>query len=79
MVDSNVEADLIHLRFFKDIIVKKLKPISTIETLFEKLQKPLRCYNILFNAIDNLQTTKHQILNFIMIDIDDLDMILKIL
>ncbi len=50
-----------------------------METLFEKLQKPLRYYNIFFNAIDNLRTIKRQISNFIMMDIGDLDVILGIL
>jgi len=37
LIDSNVETDFIYLRLFKDIIVKKLKLISIIETLFGKL------------------------------------------
>ena len=54
LVDSNVKADFIYLRLFKNIIVKKLEPTSTIEILFEKFQELLGCYNIFFNAINNL-------------------------
>jgi len=79
LIDSNIEADFIYLRFFKDIIVKKLESTSIIETLFEELQELLRYCNIFFNIIDDLQTTKHQISNFIMIDINNLNIILKIL
>ena len=79
MVDLNAKADLIHPKLFKDIIVKKLKLVSTMETLFKKLQKPLKYYNIFFNIINNLQIIKYQISNFIMINIDDLNIILKIL
>ncbi len=79
MIDLNVETDFIYLKLFKDITVKKLELILIIEILFGEFQKPLECYNILFNVIDNLRTIKHQILNFIIIDIDDLNVILKIL
>ncbi len=37
LIDLNIETDFIYLKLFKDIIVKKLKPTSTIETLFRKL------------------------------------------
>ncbi len=37
LIDSNIKADFIYLRLFKDIIVKKLKLVSIMETLFEKL------------------------------------------
>ncbi|HYT41886.1 MAG TPA: hypothetical protein VEP90_06040 [Methylomirabilota bacterium] len=37
LVDSDAEANLIYLRLFKDIIVRKLEPVSTMETLFEEL------------------------------------------
>ena len=79
LVDSSAEADLIYLRFFKDITAKKLEPASIVETLFGKLQEPLRCYNILFNTTDNLRTTKRQVSNFTVIDIGNLDIILGIL
>jgi len=79
LIDLNVETDFIYLKLFKDITVKKLELILIIEILFGEFQKPLECYNILFNVIDNLRTIKHQILNFIIIDIDDLNVILKIL
>ncbi len=79
LVDLNVETDFIYLRFFKNIIVKKLKLILIMETLFEEFQKLLKYYNIFFNIIDNLQIIKCQMSNFIMIDIGDLNMILKIL
>ncbi len=79
MIDLNIEADLIYLRLFKNIIIKKLKLTLTIEILFKKLQKLLRYYNILFNIIDNLRRIKRQISNFTMIDIGNLDIILKIL
>ncbi len=54
LVDLNVETDLIYLRFFKNIIIKKLKLVSIIKALFEKLQKLLKYYNIFFNIINNL-------------------------
>ena len=54
LIDLNVEADLIYLRFFKDIIIKKLILILIIEILFGKFQELLRCYNIFFNIIDDL-------------------------
>jgi len=79
LVDSSVEVDFIHLKFFKDIIVRKLKPVSIVEILFGKLQKLLKCCDILFNVIDNLRAIKHQMSNFIIIDIGDLNIILKIL
>jgi len=79
LIDLNIEADLIYLRLFKNIIIKKLKLTLTIEILFKKLQKLLRYYNILFNIIDNLRRIKRQISNFTMIDIGNLDIILKIL
>ncbi len=79
MIDLNVKADLIYPKFFKDIIIKKLESTSIIETLFKEFQKPLKYYNIFFNVINDLQTTKHQISNFIMIDIGDLNIILEIL
>jgi len=79
LIDSDAKADLIYSRLFKNIIIKKLESISTIKTLFKEFQKLLKCYNILFNAIDNLRTIKHQISNFIMIDIGDLNIILRIL
>jgi len=37
LIDSNVETDFIYLRLFKNIIVKKLKPISIVEILFGEL------------------------------------------
>ncbi len=37
LIDLNIKTDLIHLRFFKDIIIKKLKPTSIIEILFGEL------------------------------------------
>ncbi len=79
LIDLNIEADLIYLRLFKDIIVKKLELALIIETLFKEFQELLKYYNIFFNIIDNIRTIKHQISNFIMIDIGDLNMILKIL
>ncbi len=79
LIDLNVEANLIYPKLFKDIIIKKLKLTSIIKTLFEKFQKLLKYYNIFFNVINNLRTIKRQILNFIMIDIGDLNIILKIL
>ncbi len=79
MIDSNIEADFIYPRLFKDITVKKLKPISIVKTLFREFQESLRYYNIFFNVIDNLRTTKYQISNFTMIDIGDLNIILRIL
>ncbi|HYT43287.1 MAG TPA: hypothetical protein VEP90_13200 [Methylomirabilota bacterium] len=79
LVDSNAETDLIHPRLFKDITVKKLKPILAMETLFGELQEPLECYDILFNITDDLRTTKRQMSNFTIIDIGDLNMILGIL
>ncbi len=54
LIDLNIEADFIYLKLFKDIIVKKLKPVSIIEILFKKFQKLLRYYDIFFNVIDNL-------------------------
>jgi len=37
LVDSSAEADLIHLRLFKDITVRKLEPASAVEALFGEL------------------------------------------
>ncbi len=37
LVDLNVETDLIYLKIFKNIIIKKLKLVSIIKALFEKL------------------------------------------
>ena len=54
LVDLNVETDLIYLRFFKDIIIKKLELTSIVETLFKEFQELLKCYNIFFNVINNL-------------------------
>ncbi len=54
LIDLNIEADFIYLRFFKDIIIRKLKLTSIMEVLFGKLQKPLECYNIFFNITNNL-------------------------
>ena len=79
MIDSNIETDFIYLKLFKNITIKKLKSTLTIEILFRKLQELLKYYNIFFNTIDNLRTIKCQILNFIIMDIGDLDIILKIL
>ncbi len=79
LVDSNAKTNFIYPKLFKNIIVRKLEPVSTMEILFKKLQKLLKCCNIFFNAIDNLQTIKHQMSNFIIMDIGDLDIILKIL
>ena len=79
LIDLNIKADFIYLKLFKNIIVKKLKSTLIVEVLFEKLQKSLGCCNIFFNVIDNLRTIKHQMSNFIVMDIGDLDMILRIL
>ena len=79
LIDSNIKADFIYLKLFKNIIVKKLKSTLIVEVLFEKLQKSLGYCNIFFNVIDNLRTIKHQMSNFIVMDIGDLDMILRIL
>jgi len=34
LVDLNIETDFIYPRLFKNIIVKKLKPVLTMEVLF---------------------------------------------
>ncbi len=54
LIDLNIETDFIYLRFFKDIIIRKLELISTMKILFEEFQELLRCYNIFFNIINNL-------------------------
>ncbi len=46
LIDLNIETDFIYLRLFKNIIIKKLKPISIVETLFKEFQKLLKYYNI---------------------------------
>ena len=37
LIDLDIETDLIYPRFFKDIIVKKLKLVLIVKTLFEEL------------------------------------------
>ncbi len=37
LIDLNIKANLIYLKLFEDIIVKKLKSTSIIKTLFKKL------------------------------------------
>ncbi len=37
LVDLNIETNFTYLKLFKNIIIKKLKLILTIKTLFEKL------------------------------------------
>ncbi len=36
LIDLNIETDFIYSKLFKNIIIKKLKPISIIKTLFEE-------------------------------------------
>jgi len=36
LIDLNIKANLIYLKLFKNIIIKKLELVSTMETLFEK-------------------------------------------
>ena len=79
LVDLGVEADLIYPRFFKDITARKLEPVLAVEALFGELQEPLGCCDIFFSAIDDLRATKRQVSNFTVMDIGNLDVILRIL
>ncbi len=37
LIDLNIKIDFIYLKLFKDITIKKLKPILIVEILFKKV------------------------------------------